>query len=173
MRISSKNESTHQENKHSYYIKRRVVLWKVTCRFTSNNVSFWKSDVLFLFERRVVLLVVKHLGWWEKRRGRCDSCDTCDSKKSKTLLGCARIYARESHLLNFCFWHCFVRSESRFSACILQGQQNGQTLFCCCFANCVFQNWSWLQRKLHFFVICSLFGAISLHILIGRCFETW
>ena len=94
MRISSKNESTHQENKHSFHIKRRVVLWKVTCRFTSNNVSFWKSDVLFLFEWRVVLLVVKHLGWWEKRRGRCDSCDTCDSKKSKTLLGCARVYTR-------------------------------------------------------------------------------
>ena len=94
MRISSKNESTHQENKHSFHIKRRVVLWKVTCRFTSNNVSFWKSDVLFLFERRVVLLVVKHLGWWEKRKGRCDSCDTCDSKKSKTLLGCARVYTR-------------------------------------------------------------------------------
>ncbi len=27
--------------------------------------------------------------------------------------------------------------------------------------------------KLHFFVIFSLFGAISPHILIGRRFETW
>ena len=94
MRRSSKNESTHQENKHSFHIKRRVVLWKVTCCFTSNNVSFWKSDVLFLFERRVVLLVVKHLGWRGKKGARSASCDTCDSKKSKTLVGCARVYTR-------------------------------------------------------------------------------
>ena len=94
MRISSNNESTYQENKHSFHTKRRVVLWKVTCCFTSNNVSFWKSDVLFLFERCVVLLVVKHLGWRGKKGGRSACCDTCDSKKSKTLLGCARVYTR-------------------------------------------------------------------------------
>lgn len=67
---------------------------KVTCCFTSNDVSFWKSDVLFLFERRVVLLVVKHLGWRGKKGGRSACCDTCDSKKRKTLVGCARVYTR-------------------------------------------------------------------------------
>ena len=69
-----------------FYEKWRVVLLqttycfeKVTCCFSSNDVSFTCCGTL---------------GWWEKGEGWCDSCDTCDSKKSKTLLGCARVYTR-------------------------------------------------------------------------------
>lgn len=67
-----------------------------------------KSDVLFLFERRVVLKKWRVVSFqttcrftccetsWLKRKkgGRSACCDTCDSKKSKTLLGCARVYTR-------------------------------------------------------------------------------
>ena len=59
-----------------------------------NDVSFWKSDVLFLFERRVVLLVVKHLGWRGKKRGAKCKLWHLWQQKSKTLVGCARVYTR-------------------------------------------------------------------------------
>lgn len=174
MRRSSKNESTHQENKHSFHIKRRVVLWKVTCHFTSNNVSFWKSDVLFLFERRVVLLVVKHLGWRGKKGARSASCDTCDSKKSKTLVGCARVYTRGKDTYSIFVFDTVLsdlKDGSPLASC--KANKTTKSRFCDYFVNCAFQNKGDLQRKLHFFVIFALFGAISPHILIGRCFETW
>lgn len=143
-----------------------------------------KSDVSFYFKQRVVLkkwrvvslqttcrlLVVKHLGWSRKRGGEVLAVTLVTAKKVKSCGMRARV--REGKTPTHCF--VFDRAERRFSACILQGQQNYQTLsFWRRFVNYAFQNWGCLQRKLHFFVICSLFGAISLHILIGRCFETW
>lgn len=169
MRISSKNESTHQENKHSFHIKRRVVLLqttycfeKVMCCFSSNDVSFTCCGTL---------------GWWEKGEGWCDSCDTCDtcdSKKSKTLLGCARVYTRGKDTYSI-FVFDTVLSEPKGGSPLASCKANNTTnlVFLYRFANYVFQNWGNLQQKLHFFVIFALFGAISPHILIGRCFETW
>ena len=167
MRRSSKNESTHQENKHSFHIKWRVVLLQTTCRFEKVTCCFSSNDVSFYLLWNILVED-------EKKGHEVQAVTLVIAKKVKPCRMRARIYARERHLLNFCFWHCFVRAERRFSTCILQGQQNYQILsFWCCFVNCIFQNWCCLQRKLHFFVIFSLFGAISPHILIGRCFETW
>ena len=53
--VSQRMESKilhHPKNDVSFYLKPRVVLWKVTCRFVENNVLFWIGG------RKVVLRMV-------------------------------------------------------------------------------------------------------------------
>ena len=160
MHRSSKNESTHQENKHSFHIKRRVVLWKVTCRFTSNNVSFWKSDVLFLFERRVVLLEMSNWGWREKGESDEVAVTLVTAKKVKSCRMRARTRGKDTY--SIVFWHCFVSAERQCSACILQGQQNEQTLSLWLFCKLCFSELKLLAAKTslfrHFFPLwCNIY----------------
>ena len=68
--------------------KQRVVLWKTTCHFVENDVSFCGKQRVVCGARS------ERKKWWGesakggKRKGgeREESCDTCDSKKSTSLL---------------------------------------------------------------------------------------
>ena len=122
MRISSKNESTHQENKYSFHIKRRVVLWKVTCRFEKVTCCFSSNDVSFYLLWNILVEE-------EKKGVRSASCDTCDSKKSKTLLGCARVYTRGKDTYSI-FVFDTVLSELKDSSPLASCKANKTTKSC-------------------------------------------
>ena len=70
-----------------FYEKWRVVLLQTTCRFEKVTCCFSSNDVSFYLLWNILVEE-------EKKGARSASCDTCDSKKSKTLLGCARVYTR-------------------------------------------------------------------------------
>lgn len=142
--------------------------------------SFYQKWQVVLKKWRLVFLqptgcfTCCELSCLKKKRGGDVIAVTLVTAKKWNPVERARVYARERHLLTVLFLTRFCQIRKKVLRLHpARPLKRANLVFCSRFVNCVFQNWGRFLRKLHFFVIYSLFGAISPHILIGRCFETW
>ena len=46
--VNGIENTSSPKNNISFYLKQRIVLWKVTCRFIGNNLSFWGKQRVVL-----------------------------------------------------------------------------------------------------------------------------